>query len=1522
MNTGGNLAFHVNGSYVATSLSLTDFNDGDVHILAFSWDNTAGAWSIYLDGQLADSGTGHAVGATLDAGGTFMLGQEQDSQGGSFESTEAFQGTLYDVRIWNEVRSEAEIALNYQDKFAAGSLPSGLVANWQMDGFNGSNQVVDVVSGNNLSIGHATGTGYTASTPVKDLHISENAVNGTSVGYVVPSDPDSPQDVVSDGLFTEAGNPATWAEYTSGSTLGDWTVIEESVFLHNGDGSYQDPSPLGGNVVHIPAGLDAGITQTLNTEVGRQYQVVFAASGSWNSADLRQMRVSAGGISQDFVFDEAPANYDFFTSIVWEHRSLTFTASDTSTDLTFQDMTVTTHQGILLSDVQVIEIPQAVTTILNNDPTLSYDAATGKFYRFVNTITQPLDEINSATSATLNGVNGQLATIRSAYENELIRAFAQQVGGDVLLGGRDATTEGDWYFLDGATESEQFSTGSTAEAGYYTNWRATEPNGSTGENHLAIRPDGEWQDVPDNQTRAYVIEWDASEVLSSFTFTMTDDAGGRFTIDGHTGEITLTQALLLDYETRPIETIVVQVTDAAGNSFTRSMSITIVDGSDVMHDLSDGSDDGLINGTIGGDTIYGGNANGTPSGGAVINDTINAGAGNDTIYAGDGDDVVNGDDLLANPGLEAGIASGTGASAVVPGWQSNTSTFEVWGSGIQLQSWYFLHTPDGSNMIELDEGGALDAIWQDVVTTAGNNYTISIETIQRVHRSSNAEVWFGNTFLGLLNPPSAFGGFEVRTFNVTGSGGTKRLEIREVAAENDGWGVIINNISMVLTGSVGGDDYIDGGAGNDTIFGGVGNDTILGGTENDLLYGDEGNDILTGGADNDTIDGGSGIDTAIYSGNLIDYIITTGSDGAGAFFTIQDNTAGRDGTDKVYRVEYFQFADGTRTAANLMNLAPAFGSPASVGFGGDGVVTTDIAAGNDFGNSVAVLPDGRVLVAGSAMVAGNSDFLLMRYNADGSLDTTFGGGDGIVTTNIAGGNDYGNSIKVLASGKILVAGHAMVAGNNDFALVQYNADGSLDTAFGGGDGIVTVDIGSGTSDTISEIAIQSDGKIVVVGSTVARFNADGTLDSSFGGGDGLVDSMPMVSASSVAIQLDGKIVVGGNAVIGGWRDSTILRYNTDGTLDTTFSGDGIGTNSSAAHDDWIESLVIQPDGKIVAVGAGWFHSEYSIIVSRWNTDGTSDATFGSSGFATFSPTVWWERAHSVALQADGRIVVAGSGQPAGPYDFLVLRLDVNGTLDSTFGGGNGFVLGPTGTGDDIAKDVVIQADGKIVVAGYGTNGSNNDVAVVRFNADGTLDTPTGPTQLLGGTVNFTEGGAAVVLDSDVVVTDPELSAADNFAGATLTLSRQGSASAEDVFSGGGTLSFSGSDVIVSGTTIGSLTNTGGALTITFNANATNALVNSAMQQIRYSNSSDAPPASVTIDWTFSDGNTGAQGSGGALTAIGNTTVNITAVNDAPVAIEDTFTTSNNTPVNFDVRGNDIDPDLDPLTVTHINGNAI
>ncbi len=174
----------------------------------------------------------------------------------------------------------------------------------------------------------------------------------------------------------------------------------------------------------------------------------------------------------------------------------------------------------------------------------------------------------------------------------------------------------------------------------------------------------------------------------------------------------------------------------------------------------------------------------------------------------------------------------------------------------------------------------------------------------------------------------------------------------------------------------------------------------------------------------------------------------------------------------------------------------------------------------------------------------------------------------------------------------------------------------------------------------------------------------------------------------------------------------------------------------------------------------------------------------------------------------------------------------------------------------------------------------SDVDTVTINITAVNDVPA--FSGLNATPGYTEGGAAVVLDSNALLADIELDAANNYSGATLTLARNGGASSQDVFGANGTLSFSGSNVVLSGTTVGTFTNSGGTLVITFNGNATSARVDSVLQQLTYANTSDAPPASVQVNYTFSDGNAGAQGTGGAGITNGSITVGITAVNDAPV----------------------------------------
>ncbi|MCP4900973.1 MAG: hypothetical protein GY906_28730, partial [bacterium] len=363
--------------------------------------------------------------------------------------------------------------------------------------------------------------------------------------------------------------------------------------------------------------------------------------------------------------------------------------------------------------------------------------------------------------------------------------------------------------------------------------------------------------------------------------------------------------------------------------------------------------------------------------------------------------------------------------------------------------------------------------------------------------------------------------------------------------------------------------------------------------------------------------------------------------------------------------------------------------------------------------------------------------------------------------------------------------------------------------------------------------------------------------------------------------------VAGNSHNGTNNDFALVRYNADGTLDTSFSGDGMVTTAIGSGDDKGFSVAVQADGKILMSGESHNGSDYDVALVRYNADGTLDTSFSSDGLLTTAIGSGDERGRSVTLQSDGKILVAGNSHNGTNNDFALVRYNADGTLDTSFSG-DGFLTTAIGSGDESVRSVTVQADGKILMAGESYNGSDRDFALVRYNSDGSLDKTFDSTFIntLDGTPSFTEDGPAVVLDADVQIFDAELSSLDNFDGATLTLVRNGGASTDDAFSATGTLGAltEGGNLVVGATTIGAVTtNSGGTLLLTFNANATNALVDSAMQQIAYANSSDTPPASAQLDWTFDDGNSGSQGTGGALQALGSTTVTITAVNDAPTA---------------------------------------
>ena len=395
--------------------------------------------------------------------------------------------------------------------------------------------------------------------------------------------------------------------------------------------------------------------------------------------------------------------------------------------------------------------------------------------------------------------------------------------------------------------------------------------------------------------------------------------------------------------------------------------------------------------------------------------------------------------------------------------------------------------------------------------------------------------------------------------------------------------------------------------------------------------------------------------------------------------------------------------------ATTLSAAPGDLDPT---FDADGKVTTDFG-GADYLGAVAMQRDGKIVAAGGMYSPGVDDnFVLARYNPDGSLDSAFGSGGKVRTDFGPGWDAWAEALAIQRDGKIVVAGNAWryETQDDDFALARYNADGSLDSTFGG-DGRVVSSLQK--SDYGNDLAIQADGKIVVVGQTaalppadrdfaLARFNADGSLDTSFGGA-GFVITPTFDVATSVLIQPDGKIVAAGFASDMSPPSLGLARYNAEGSLDASFAGDGMVEMPNATG---ARSVALQPDGKIV-VAAG--------LVARYNADGSLDTGFGSNG--TWSGPAL---ATVVLVQPGRKLIVAGNSWSARPdSDFFAVRLGSDGWPDDIFGGQNGDVRTDLGSNSyDTVSAAVLQADNRIVVAGSTWPSSERrlerDFALVRY----------------------------------------------------------------------------------------------------------------------------------------------------------------------------------------------------------------
>lgn len=405
-------------------------------------------------------------------------------------------------------------------------------------------------------------------------------------------------------------------------------------------------------------------------------------------------------------------------------------------------------------------------------------------------------------------------------------------------------------------------------------------------------------------------------------------------------------------------------------------------------------------------------------------------------------------------------------------------------------------------------------------------------------------------------------------------------------------------------------------------------------------------------------------------------------------------------------------------------------------FGSSGVALTPIGTGNADLYDMASEPDGKIIAVGLAQGQG---YAVARYNADGTLDTTFGNSG----TEIIPSTGGAHRVAIQSDGKIVIAGDTNGAPDQT-VVVRLTDSGALDSTFGTS-GKVTVGIGGG-----SALAIDSSGRIIVAGggSGVTRLNSDGTLDTTFGTNGFAAVTVTSGNASGFDItraelQPDGKIVLSGYGphVVSNTINSQIAvaRLNANGTLDTSFGGGGTVTTSLRGMDDGLAEA-IQPDGKILVGGSSNRPPNgdgYDLAMVRFNSDGTLDNGFGTSGQVIDTIGSDFSTIFDMLVQPNGKIVAAGQADGVA----ALFRFNADGSLDSTFGNG-GVALGsnqgiPGGRNFGEGQAVVQQANGDYLMGGIA--GSPDDFTLERFSGEAPTISPLVLTTI---PTSLTEGAAA------------------------------------------------------------------------------------------------------------------------------------------------------------------------------------
>jgi uncharacterized delta-60 repeat protein len=423
-------------------------------------------------------------------------------------------------------------------------------------------------------------------------------------------------------------------------------------------------------------------------------------------------------------------------------------------------------------------------------------------------------------------------------------------------------------------------------------------------------------------------------------------------------------------------------------------------------------------------------------------------------------------------------------------------------------------------------------------------------------------------------------------------------------------------------------------------------------------------------------------------------------------------------------------------------------------FAGSGRIQLSFGSGKFVDTALALQPDGKIVMAGVCSNGSNDDFCVARLNSDGSLDASFDGPSGAANGKFLlpisdSGNDRARAIALQPDGKIVIGGDCQPnITAQGFCLARLNLDGSLDVSFTGpsgtGNGKFLLAIGAGT-DRFTALALQPDGKIIVGGSCdngdytdvcLARFTPDGSFDASFSGPNAAGSGkflMPIGSRAdqllSIVLQPDGKIIIAGGCMVGGLLDFCLARFNPNGSLDVSF-GEAWGQTAGTllvprtSESEVIFAVALQPDGKILVAGECYGNGRNNMCLARLHANGDLDTRFvgpNGTGNGRFQLPIGASAAsaYRLALQPDGKILVAGYCAENNDFDFCVARLNLDGSFDASFdgsnGAGNGKVVLPLATIRDYLSAIVLQPDGKIVVGGYCGGNFSFDFCAARLN---------------------------------------------------------------------------------------------------------------------------------------------------------------------------------------------------------------